>query len=602
MITGPYQNGAGEAVEELQGLRTSGERVAATRARVVSRRLAITLAIVLTLGGLGVRLSGLESRVYSHPENFAPGLDVPDWLRFPPDRLTLSEVLRSTMIDGHPPTYFIALLPWVKAFGTGLWSLRVPSALLGAACIWLLFLVARRQTDDITALVAAGLLSIHGYAIYWSQMARMYAMVTFLGLLSTLFLLRALEHGRRRDFLGYFLTTSLALWTQLYAWPLVAAQVAWCALRAASQPRCRTMLRVAILSIAASAPVAQLSMRQNPATDWQEFSRGYYEFGYLFSKLYFWKTVPWVPTGSWVLIGCVGLIALGTLSRGWSTISSAAADPPEPWSRTWDWLIATAVSSLMFVLAWRWFGGGPAIWAISVIPIGLVALTNHITTISAGLGERFPQISTLGSRLPLPAVLAILPMILMTVVSMLRGVLVARGTVVFLPFLLLLVAQGLTTLILGDRWWRRALGSLALGAVVALFVISILRVRQAIGSPRDYASVGRELSQVVRPGDLILVRNDYVLPPMFYYLDRSFDSHLVHEDHALAIEAAAPTANIWLVQTCPDRGALQYPGLERLEYNDRRSFIGIELWRYQRPGIGVRAEQPSDCALKATRN
>jgi len=565
---------------------------------VVGRRLAITLAIVLTVGGLGLRLSGLENRVFSHPENFVPGVDVPDWLRYPPDRLTLPQVLRSTMIDGHPPTYFVALLPWVNTFGTSLWSLRLPSALAGAACIWLLWLMARRLTDESTALLAAGLLAIHGFAIYWSQMARMYTMVALLGLLSTLFLLRALESGRRRDQAGYFLATTLALWTQLYAWPLVAAQLVWCGLRAAAGQRSRIILRLGLLAIAASAPIVQLSMAQNPASDWQEAARGYYEFGYLFSRLPFWNAAPWQPTGIWLLAGCLTLLAIGLVSKRWTGPASAdRSGGDEPWSRTWDWILAGATSAAMLLLAWRWYGTGVTFLAIALLPIVLVGLGPRIIAMLVSLTQRFSRSSATAQRIPLPAMLAILPMAMMSVVSMVRGVLVARGTIVFLPFLLLLAAQGLTALLYDGRLWRRWLGAAVAGGVALLFALSSLRVRQANGAARDYASLAGELRRVVKPGDLVLVRNDYVIPPLFYYVDRSYDTHLVHQDHEQAIQQAAPTASIWLVHTClPNRNALRFPGLEQLAFRDRRTFTGIELWQFQRSGTGGGA-QPDTCVV-----
>ena len=568
------------------------------RGLVVGRRVAITLALVLTLGGLGLRLSGLEDRVFSHPENFVPGVDVPDWLRYPPDRLTLPQILRSTMIDGHPPTYFVALLPWVNTFGTSLWSLRLPSALAGAACIWLLWLVARRLTDEPTALLAAGLLAIHGFAIYWSQMARMYTMVALLGLLSTFFLLRALESGRRRDQTGYFLATTLALWTQLYAWPLVAAQLVWCGLRAAAGPRSRIILRLGLLAIAVSAPIVQLSMAQNPASDWQLSARGYYEFGYLFSSFPFWNAAPWQPTGIWLLAGCVTLLAIGLVTKRWTGPGAVEGrDGDDPWSRTWDWILAAATSAVKLLLAWRVFGLEVTFLAISLLPVALVALTPRIIATLVSLAQRFPRSVAAARSIPLPALLAILPMVKMTVVSMLRGVLVARGTMVFLPFLLLLVAQGLTVLLYGGRPWRRWLGAAVTGSVAVLFALSILRVRQANGAARDYASLAGELRRVVRPGDLVLVRNDYVIPPLFYYFDRSYDTHLVHRDHEQAIQQADTTASIWLVHTClPNRDALQFPGLEQLEFHDRQTFTGIELWRFRRPGTGGGA-QPDECIV-----
>src|SRR5687768_6390162 len=100
---------------------------------------------LVVLAGLALRLYGLGDRMLCHPENFAPGLAMPDWVRFPPMRDDVVSVLRGTLIDGHPPTYFLALLGWTEVFGASLTSLRMPSALLGALTIGLLALVALRE-------------------------------------------------------------------------------------------------------------------------------------------------------------------------------------------------------------------------------------------------------------------------------------------------------------------------------------------------------------------------------------------------------------------------------------------------------------------------
>src|SRR5688572_6466677 len=138
-----------------------------------SRRWFALLCLAIVLGALALRLHGLGDRMLSHPENFAPGLPMPEWVRFPPPSHDVESVLRGNLIDGHPPGYFLGLLAWSKAFGASLTSLRLPSALLGALSVGLLALIALREGNRWTALLAAALLALHGHHLYWSQLARM---------------------------------------------------------------------------------------------------------------------------------------------------------------------------------------------------------------------------------------------------------------------------------------------------------------------------------------------------------------------------------------------------------------------------------------------
>jgi uncharacterized membrane protein len=89
----------------------------------------------------------------------------------------LAEVISRTASDNYPPLY--NLLAWisVQLFGHAEWVLRVPSALLGVLNIALLYGLASRIGGRGTGLLAAGLLAFSGYHVWYSQEARMYALL-----------------------------------------------------------------------------------------------------------------------------------------------------------------------------------------------------------------------------------------------------------------------------------------------------------------------------------------------------------------------------------------------------------------------------------------
>jgi Dolichyl-phosphate-mannose-protein mannosyltransferase len=556
-------------------------------------RLAVFLALVITLAGLGLRLDGIETRVYAHPENFAPGVDVPDWTKYPPERLTLVQVLRSTMIDGHPPTYFIAMLPWVEVFGTSLFSLRLPSAILGAAAIYLLFLLGRREHDQTTGLVAALLLAIHGHAIYWSQMTRMYMPVAFLGLVSSFYLLRAAEKGRAGDYLGYFLATFAALWTQLYAWPLVVGQMVWCMLGQAGS-FCRQSLRIAFLAVAAATPVIQLSIRQNPATDWSSTPESYFAFGYLYPPIFFWHEFPWRPSTLAASLLCLGLVGYGVYAARFRPVQSSPAGTHSMPSRRWDWFLAALVAAGMLLLAWRWIGSTRAVWIASVLPFVVVASLPVTNWVADWLRRKFDRAIAWLEPIPLFAILAVFPVLLVAAISLVRGIMVPRGTVTFLPYLLLATAVGLVSLLRQRRLRVRGLGLIAAPLVGFMFLDSIVYIRQGNSSPRDYASLASQIRRVVQPGDVVLVRNDYVHPPLFYYLDRSYDRYLVHDHFDEAIAAVPPSGRIWFAQVCPEHMG-HLPVIDSLSFVSRVPFTGVELWQYERVAGEGRRPPPASC-------
>ena len=528
------------------------------------------LALGLVLVALALRLWSLGDRTFAHPENFAPGIDMPDWVKHPPERLTMESVLRGTLTDGHPPTYFLALLPWVKTFGTSLESLRMPSALLGAASVWLLFLVGRRLHGVRVGLTAAALLALHGFGIYWSQLARMYMPTAFLMLLSTLFLLKSLEEGRLRDHVGYFLATAVALWTQIYAWPVVVGQAIWVACRIVAGASGASMVRAVTLAVVAGTPVIQLAAYQNPATRWHEPAAGYLGFGYLYSTILpFWGDAPWRPPAALLVALCLALMVAALPAAATAATARAAADtvPPERerdlvrWLPILDWVLAAGVSALMLLLSWRAFGLGKKNLALSVLPFALVAASRIVLALAARLAERPPsaRVRELASRVPLEVVLATVPAAIVAIVSVGRGIWVQRGTVVFLPWLLLVVATGLVALLEARPRALRLAGVAAALAVAVVWAGSIPYAHAASTSPRDYAGLARELTARYRPGDFIIAREDYGVPPFFYYWPRTHDAQLIHlsrTDRAqragqlARVDGAPVGARFWVLRFC----------------------------------------------------
>src|ERR1700745_3820400 len=92
-----------------------------------------------------------------------------------------------------PPLYYWLLRVWGYVFGQGLLSLRGFSILFGVLTIWAgyLFVKAAFKNEKL-AIVAPFFLAINPFQIQYSLEARMYTLGTFLVMLSSYLLVKAL--------------------------------------------------------------------------------------------------------------------------------------------------------------------------------------------------------------------------------------------------------------------------------------------------------------------------------------------------------------------------------------------------------------------------
>ena len=130
--------------------------------------------------------------------------------------------------DIHPPGYYLILAAWRSATGDSEFALRGFSALCGVLTIAAAAALGRRAGGRATAVGAAFLVAVQPLAVYYSQEARMYAL---LGLVSALTLLVAERFVRTLScstYLGLALCIALGLYTQYaYAFVLLGMNLAF---------------------------------------------------------------------------------------------------------------------------------------------------------------------------------------------------------------------------------------------------------------------------------------------------------------------------------------------------------------------------------------
>jgi len=84
----------------------------------------------------------------------------------------------------------------LNLFGVQEWAARLSAAVIGIASVPVLYLLVKRAFDRPVALVAALLLAISPWHIYWSQNARFYTSLLFFFTLSLFFFFFGLEEDR----------------------------------------------------------------------------------------------------------------------------------------------------------------------------------------------------------------------------------------------------------------------------------------------------------------------------------------------------------------------------------------------------------------------
>lgn len=125
--------------------------------------------------------------------------------------------------EANMSLYYLLLRIWMH-LGQSPFFIRSLSVVLAVATIPAVFWLAEMLFDRRTALFAAGLFTVNAYHVRYSQEARSYALFVLLSTLSSAFLIACLRRPARRNYLGYVLTSILAVYAHFYALLLLLAQ------------------------------------------------------------------------------------------------------------------------------------------------------------------------------------------------------------------------------------------------------------------------------------------------------------------------------------------------------------------------------------------
>jgi 4-amino-4-deoxy-L-arabinose transferase-like glycosyltransferase len=153
-------------------------------------------------------------------------------------------------------SYLGALKAWIYRpiflwFGTGVWSLREPALIAGAASLWFFYLLMRRIAGCRAALIGCGLLAADSMYFLtscfdWGPVALQHLLL----LAAMLLLLRFYQEGEARWLTAGCFLAGLAMWDKALAtWMLVGLAVAGIALLFRPISRVTTPRRAAIAAL-----------------------------------------------------------------------------------------------------------------------------------------------------------------------------------------------------------------------------------------------------------------------------------------------------------------------------------------------------------------
>jgi mannosyltransferase len=236
--------------------------------RSMSRRWLYALVAITAVGAI-VRFATLGVQSYDHDEAVtAAGVLHASLFS------TLSEVVHG---ERSPPLYYILAWLWSRPFGTGEVGLRSLSALLGTVTIPLTYLAASALTRRrAVALIAAALVALNPYLVWYSQEARSYALMVLFATAALYYFARSLDDSSVRSLGLWALASALAVCSHYFAAFLIAPEAIWLLARPTGRRRAPVAVGAVAVAGLALVPVAVAQEgggRRNAFTDTSLISR-----------------------------------------------------------------------------------------------------------------------------------------------------------------------------------------------------------------------------------------------------------------------------------------------------------------------------------------
>ncbi len=147
---------------------------------------------------------------------------------------SFTALLSDVAKDNYPPLHNIVLWLTMPVVGDSETALRLPSAVLGTVAVWLTYLLGAMLGGRPAGLLAAALLAVSPFHIWYSTEARMYALMAATGLAFLLCVLKVLKRPAGIWLAALSISGALFLYSHIYALLGFASVGLVCALLALS--------------------------------------------------------------------------------------------------------------------------------------------------------------------------------------------------------------------------------------------------------------------------------------------------------------------------------------------------------------------------------
>ena len=372
---------------------------------------------------------------------------------------SLPGLMAHTAGDIHPPGYYVLLHLWTRLAGSSAFSGAFLSLFFGVLLVALVQRVAARLLGPAPATLAAFLVAISPYHVWYSQEVRMYTLGAALGMGLLWVVLSATAAGPQQA----------PAWAKVLAFGLLGALALWC------------LYYAAFLLLALNLMVAAwwLARRRMASGGWAWAGR-WALAQFLVLLLYLpWIPVAWrqatqPPVPPWRSFYGIGTVAVEV----WSALSlGQSADP----ARVWPLLLVVLGLCVLGLAA---HGRRARLWWLVgyvFLPIGLIFLASYVT--------------------PLYHV---------------------RYAFLYAAPFSIIVAAGLSLLldaVPGRRYWRLVFWA-ALSLLVIFSTASLVAYHTDPRFARDdHRAAVHFLAERWRPGDAILVNAGYAYTALLTYWD-----------------------------------------------------------------------------------
>ena len=259
----------GRAIATPSGAASAVGRGAA---RVDVARLTLWLVVGLTLLAFGLRVYWLDGQSMWSDEGlslYRASQSLGDLLA---NTITVDGVVTR---DTTPPTYFLLLAGWRAVVGDSIYALRFLGAAFGVLAVPLMFALGKRLFSPLVGALAALLMAVSPFHIFYSQELRNYSLFMTLSLVSVwlTWRLRGVARHRRAPLgIAWLVVTALMAYTHYFGLFILAFELlalAVMALRGRVSRRVWLLIGLAALLALPLIPFGLAQLRAGPQFDFE---------------------------------------------------------------------------------------------------------------------------------------------------------------------------------------------------------------------------------------------------------------------------------------------------------------------------------------------